>query len=191
MREKLIEIDGSIWYSTSHKTHWDQSPGGMSQYQLSTQKIIHTIEYPPNINPQRQVCCKYKDKIYIIDGEHGEIILFDPIKKTFTKKLLIPKIGCYPNAVVVFNKIHIINGRNNDQHHLVYDPITNQLIDDKIAVDKITCGAALVYENKIIAFGGYYNTKGSRSDNFMITTPIGNYALVVKLRFPSRVFKLA
>ena len=143
----------------------------MTEYNLQSEKIINNIEYPENSNikPSRQICCKHNDKIYIIDGENGKIILFDPALKTFTKKISIPKIGRYPSAVVVFDRIYIFHGRDNVEEYLVYDINNNRIKSYKYITDKIHFVSALFYQNRIILFGGYNATQRKLHNNFKIS----------------------
>ena len=129
----------------------------MVEFSTSSNKIVQIIEYPEHLQPCRHCCCKYKDKIYLIDGEHNAIIIFNPSTKTFTNKLYIPyNIGMYPSAVAIYDKIHIFNGSANTKH-LIYD-ITNNTIkslEDKQTTEGMTGVAVLKYnKNKIIRFGG-------------------------------------
>ena len=103
----------SLWYSSSPKSHYAEGEGGMCEYHIPTRKVINVIEYPEdeNIAPFRQFCCKYSQhEIYIIDGEMGNIILFDAVTKTFEEKVEIPNIGGYPCGAVLGDKINIVHG---------------------------------------------------------------------------------
>ena len=168
----IVSIGDSIWFSSSHKSHFDQSENGMSQYCSKTHKIINTFPYSEGIVPCRHVCCKYKNKIYLIDGEHGQIILFDPELKTYSSKLEIPKIGMYPSAVVVFDKIHFFHGERNVKYHFVYDPNKNTLNTYTDKAGGMYVVSAFVYQNKIIKFGGWNINEGARSSTVMISQEI-------------------
>ena len=153
--ENLIMIGDSLWYSTSHKSVFpdgNPSENGMVEYDTRTNKIINIAEYPQNIKPLRHCCCQYQQKIYLIDGENGNIILFDPVKKTFTKKLEIPKIGTYCSAVAVFDKIYIVSQEDN----LVYDITNNSIksIENNGKTLKRSLLCLLLYQDRMIAFGG-------------------------------------
>ena len=165
-----MEIDNDVWYSSSHQSIYPQSENGLVQYNTKTNQIINIFPYSENITPCRHFCCQYNKKIYIIDGEHGEIIVFDTVSKTYTKKLKIREIGKYPSAVVVFDKIHIFHGDQNDQH-LIYDIKDNTIVEikDKSALELMYGVSILKYQNKIIKFGGfcYYFT-----DEFLISNEI-------------------
>ena len=69
----------------------------------------------------------FNDKIYIVEGYNGLIVLFDPELKTYTKKQNIPKIGKNPNAVIISNKIRIFNGKTNSKYDIIYN-ITNDSV---------------------------------------------------------------
>ena len=170
----MVTIGDSLWYSIAHKSHSD-GENGMVQFCTKTNKIIQIVEYPHNdtIKPCRQFCCKHKEKIYLIDGEHGEIILFDPSTKEFTKQTVIPIIGQYPSAVVIFDCIHIFGGAENEKH-LIYDiPNDKVTIKDDKGADNIMTGECLLrYKNKIIRCGGADWTKQQRVDTFMISSEI-------------------
>ena len=143
----------------------------MTQYCIKTNKVIQIIKYPDNINPCRQYCVKYKEKIYIIDGEHAQIILFDPITKEFTIKTVIPKLGSYPTAVVIFDKIHIIQGFSNADH-LIYDITKNtvKILEDEVSKYNTGMVSMLLYKDKIFRFGGSQGSQ--RIDTFMISSSI-------------------
>ena len=116
------------------------------------------------MKPARHYCCQYNDKIYIIDGENGEIILFDPKLGTFSKKCDMVCLGRYPACTVVFDKIHIFSGLENatniPQYYYTYDIPTNTLdffedLDATIMMEQAVCRMSVVkYKNQIIAFGG-------------------------------------
>ena len=147
IRQNVISIGQFIWYSIAHKSH-SEGENGMVQFCTKKNKIIQIIEYPDNIKPCRHYCCKYNHQIYIIDGEHGEIILFDTITLKFTKKLDIPNIGQYPCAIIKHDKIRIFHGSNNDKQ-LIYDIKTNTI---KIinGSEEIQNPRMTMYQDKII-----------------------------------------
>ena len=174
IREKLLKIGTSIWYSSSHKSHYDKGENGITEYSTTTDSIMNTIPYPDNITPFRQCCCEYNQIIYIIDGEHEEIISFNPSTKHYTKKITIPiKLGMYPSAVSIFDKIHIFDGADNDKKHLIYNITKNtiKVLEDKGATDTKMIGVCLMkYGNKILRFGGFGGW--SNVDTFMISSEI-------------------
>ena len=176
VRYKMVTIGDSIWYSSSHKSHWKDSEGGITEFDTKTMKVVQTIEYPNNIDitPEHHVCCKYNDKIYIIDGEYGCIILFDTVTKTFEKKLDFPKIAWYPSAVVVFDKIHIFYGEENEDNYFMYNIKDNTLkaIKLKEKNQSILCVAAMRYKNRIIRFGGYNYDIDATLDGFEVSPQI-------------------
>eukprot|EP01084_Bolivina_argentea_P209018 356142_1 len=164
--EDAFTINQSIWYST----YLGSGENGMVEWDIKTEKIINIIKYPQYI-PRYHFCCKYKNKIYIIDGDtNGEIILFDPSIKTFEKKANIPKIGFGANAVVVCDKMHIWNGQNqigqnNASHHLIYDIIKNQVKRHQIRCTGMLGALAFLHQNnQIIQFGG--RTSNGQSYHF-------------------------
>ena len=122
----LIAIGDFIYYSSAHRSLDEQSQSGITRIDIKSQKVVETIQYPSHVRPCRHYCCQHNDKIYIIDGEHGQIILLDPSSKKYTKKLDIPRIGRYPCAVVMHDQIHIFNGGSNHQH-LIYDIASNSM----------------------------------------------------------------
>eukprot|EP01083_Nonionella_stella_P204541 745580_1 len=71
--EQIINIGDSLWYSTSYK----YGEKGMVEYCIKTNKIKQIIKYPKNIQPTGHTVCEYRNIIYIIDGENGNIISFD------------------------------------------------------------------------------------------------------------------
>ena len=146
----------------------------MTEFCTKTNSIINTIQYTPYIQPVRQFCCKYNQKIYIIDGEQGEITLFNPSTKTFIKLLNIPKIGTYPGAVVMHNKMHIFHGsRNND--HLIYnlDNNTLRVIQDATVINgKMRQVHVTKYGDRLIRFAGRNTSSHESVGTFMISSEI-------------------
>ena len=168
-----MNIDGNIWYSSADKSLYDQSENGMVQYNVKADKITQIIQYPQNITPCRQFCCQYNKKIYIIDGENGQIILFDPSTKSFTIKVDIPCIGKYPTAVVVFDKIHIMHGTENYKNWIYNITANTVKIFDDECTDKMYLVAAIKYkDNCIIKWGGWNYSDGRPSNAFMISNII-------------------
>ena len=143
----------------------------MTEYNLRLQKIVSTIQYPENIKPYRQICCKHKDNIYIIDGENGEIIVCDTVLKTLTKKISIPKIGQYPSAVVICDEIHILFGDQSSMY-LVYDINRNELHSYPNILGRSKFVTALLYQNRIILFGGWSYAKNEIHNEFRISNEI-------------------
>ena len=141
----------------------------MTEYCTKTNKIIQTIPYPNDIKPIRHCCCKYKEKIYIIDGENDEIIEFDPFTQKYTKKLKIPKIGKYASAVTVFDNIHILHGLRNNKH-LVYN-VTKNEIKAIADTDVLWIVCALNYSNRIIKFAGL-SSNSVKLDKFVMSSVI-------------------
>ena len=83
IRNELIQIGDSIWYSTDHHT----GEKGMVEYCLTTNQTKQIIKYSHSINPQYHSVCSYKDSIYIICTDHrntGQIIEFYPASKKYS-----------------------------------------------------------------------------------------------------------
>ena len=146
----------------------------MVEFNCTTNKITNIVEYPEDLITDVHCCCKYNNKIYIIDGEHGEITLFDPVSKTYSKQLDIPKIGWYASAVVVYDRIHILHGHKNRQHYLIYNPNKNTVIDHAILTQAIRKSALLFYQsqNRILKFAGYCSEQRQKIDQFMVSSVI-------------------
>ena len=146
----------------------------MIEWDIPSEKIVNTIQYPEGMKPARQYCCNYNGNIYLIDGENGEIILFDPMTKTFTKKCEIPLIGRYPSAVVMVDKIHIFYGKygsDSKRVYLIYDILTNKLSEYAHKFDKALCRVSVIkYKHRIIAFGG---SDGRRLNTLWVSSEIG------------------
>eukprot|EP01083_Nonionella_stella_P103776 296718_1 len=85
---ELIQMEDCIWWST----YYNKGERGMVQYDLQSDKIISVVEYPKNIKPYNHSCCKYKNEIYIVDGENGQIISFNTRNKQFKIKIKTEKI---------------------------------------------------------------------------------------------------
>eukprot|EP01083_Nonionella_stella_P082000 226220_1 len=89
IRPQPIQMDDCIWWSTDY----DKGEQGMVQYDIKLDKIISVAKYPQNIKPEYHSCCKYKNEIYIVDGENGQIISFNTQNKQFKIKIKTEKIG--------------------------------------------------------------------------------------------------
>ena len=167
-RECLMQIGDSIWYSSSHKSHYQKGENGMSEYCMKSNRIVQTIQYPEGVRPKRHCCCVHQNEIYIIDGENGKIIVFDPESKSFTEKQTIPKIGTFPNAVVISNTIRIFHGHTNDKHDIVYDITKDsvQIHEGGNPSDKMDQVSSIYYDSNIYAFGGSNYTRLKRMDTF-------------------------
>ena len=112
-----------------------------------------------SIKPVRHCLCSCNKNIYIIDGQKGEIIEFNPSSKTFTKMICIDKIGALPSAVVMNDEIHIYNGYNNNKSiAYIYHPQNNtiQKINDQFASQQIENRCLLMMNDRrrLVWFGG-------------------------------------
>ena len=166
LRNKIVTVDkGSFWLCVIHKSATEASENGMINYDHKSDKIISITEYPSHIDPYNHCCVGYKKNIYIVEGELGQIF-------SFSRKSIIPKIGKHPNSIAVYNKIHIFNGRENDSHHLIYDPETNELIDHKVNKHKIKAAQTLLYQSRIIRMGGFDKTTRQFLDIFEMSPKI-------------------
>eukprot|EP01083_Nonionella_stella_P273760 928929_1 len=82
-----------------------------------------------NIKPSGHSCCKYKNEIYIVNGENGQIITFNTQNKEFQIKtktylsqvrdMLTEKIGAGAICIAMYDDVHIFGGHRNSKH-LVY-----------------------------------------------------------------------
>lgn len=161
LNEKIIvQGQDTLWLSAINKASYEKSESGMIQYNHKMDKIINIVRYPKRLRPTFHSVCNHKDKIYIIDGDHEEIFLFDPDSQLFTKQASIPKIGYYARPVIIFNKIHIFHGSKNSSHHLIYDPDTNNVSDHRINTRGLAGFAIFLYQNRIIKVGGNYCDTG-------------------------------
>eukprot|EP01083_Nonionella_stella_P178395 630028_1 len=89
IRPQPIQMEDCIWWSTNY----NKGERGMVQYDLQSDKIISVVKYPKNIKPSFHSCCKYKNEIYIVDGENGQTIAFNTQNKQFQIKTNTKKIG--------------------------------------------------------------------------------------------------
>ena len=177
VRNHALTINDCIYYSSSHKSHFPDGENGITEYNISMNKITNRTHYPEDkdsITPCRQVCCKYNDQIYIIDGEHGEISVFDPVEKTFTKKCDMAKIGMYPNAVMLHDQIHIFNGEEDANHYYIYDINKNEIntFPERDGPVKVNNSSVIEYKNRIIKVGGFNKHSGHKSNKFAISEEI-------------------
>ena len=131
------------------------------------------IKYPQHIKPEMHSCCKHKNVIYIVDGCNGQIILFNPSTKKFTKKLKIPIIGVYSCCVSLHDDIHIFHGRSN-KNHIIYSIKTNQIktTNDETTTRNMGYVSILKYQDKIIRFGGYDYDYGQSMNRFCLSSKI-------------------
>ena len=181
IREKLCVINGSIWYSSAHKSLHKSGENGIAEYCIKTNQITNVISYPSHIQPNRQCVCQYKDKIYIIDGENDQIIEFDPFRKKFVVKHTINNIGAYPSAIVIHDKIHIMHGKTNYKHHVIYDINWTSQNNPKYVVvgdlgtnTRMSCVAVLKYKNQIIKIAGDTYGKWDYENKFLISSKIND-----------------
>ena len=166
----IIHIGDFIWYSTDY----DEGERAMVQYCIKTNTIQDICKYPQDMTPMFHSCCLFNDMIYIIDGQHGEIISFNPSTKTFAKKLEIEKIGDNPSCIQLHDKIHIFHGAYNRQH-LIYSPIDNQVIvkEDEITTKNMRYVPLINYKNQLCRLGGYSNTGSyAPTDLFLMSNVI-------------------
>eukprot|EP01083_Nonionella_stella_P148499 470150_1 len=84
-----IQMEDCIWWSTDY----NKGEQCMVQYDIHSDKIISVVKYPKNIKPKWHSCCKYKNEIYIVDGENGQIISFNTQNKQFKIKIQTGTIG--------------------------------------------------------------------------------------------------
>eukprot|EP01083_Nonionella_stella_P190151 704383_1 len=86
-RPQPIQMEECIWWSTDYlKFYEEEQRSGMVQYDIQSGKIISVVKYPKNIEPEYHSCCQYKNEIYIVDGENGQIIAFNTQNKQFQIK---------------------------------------------------------------------------------------------------------
>lgn len=170
--DTIANQDDSIWLSALHKSEFDQSENGMIQYSHKMDKVINIIEYPTNMKLECHCVCISRNKIYIIDGENGHITLFDPQTHSFTKMKNIPHLGSFPNAICVFDTIHIFSGNANSSYYLIYHPDTNKVIHHAVDRHKVNGATATIYNNRIIEMGGWDCSVYKSLDTFSMSSEI-------------------
>ena len=163
----LIQIGQSIWISTN----WNRGENGMVEFNIKSNKITNTVKYPQNIKPSCHSCCYHNNKIYIIVGKIGEIISFSPSRKSFIKKIDIPKLGAYPSAIVVGDTIHISHGKNNTRY-FIYCIKNNTIkeMNDSTTTNRLDSLCVLKHQDKIYKFGGEDNTNNKCMDTFYVSS---------------------
>ena len=146
-----ISINSSIWYSTRCYA----GEKGMVQYNNTTNKIENIIKYPHDIKPAGHSCCIHKNKIYIINGWKGEIILFEPATGKFTKKLTTSALGQSTSCVVMDDDIHIYNGYGANKY-LIYSITNNtiKILNDATTTKQVGGVYFISYTGKVLKFGG-------------------------------------
>ena len=87
IRGELMNLDDSIWVSSASKSFYEEAENGMIQYCTKLDKVVSIASYTDKIDPTSHCCCLYNNKIYIIDGWSGRIILFDPTTEQYTIKV--------------------------------------------------------------------------------------------------------
>eukprot|EP01083_Nonionella_stella_P081999 226218_1 len=118
IRPQPIQMEECLWWSTDYFYEEEQG-SGMVQYDIQSDKIISVVKYPKNIEPEYHSCCKYKNEIYIVDGENGQIIAFNTQNNQFKIKIKTEKIGGCARCIAMYDDVHIFGGRSNSKH-LVY-----------------------------------------------------------------------
>ena len=165
----VVLIQQTMWYST----RFDHGEQGMVQYDIKSDSIINIVKYPQNIRPAAHAICCYKDKIFMINGWNGEIILFDPSTQIFTKKLTITRLGASAVCVVIHDCIHIFNGRLNTKH-MIYSISNNNIItiNDPTTTTEMSAVCLAKYNNKCLKFGGWNVKEKQAMDEFWISSEI-------------------
>ena len=191
IREQLVVIGSSIWYSTSYSA----GESGMAEYDIKSNKIINIVKYPTYIQPLYHSLSAHDDKIYIIDGQNCRLILFDPSTKSFTTKLDIPHISAHTSCITIKNHIHIFNGVNNVKH-LIYSPIHNTIItvNDPTTKFKTQMVCLLSYQDKIVKFGGHDTENQKMLQSFYLSSMIASdqfdkikWDIIAEFRFKQAV----
>lgn len=166
IQNNIVQIGDSIWY---------RAGVGMVEYSLHSEKILQIVKLPFNMEPKelrarrelaKHAVCKHYDKIYLISGENGQIVEFDPISKEFTIRFECEygevrdrfKIAAEASVAVIGDNIHIYNGCNNDQSiAFVYNILSNKIVEinDEFAKDRADDVCLVKYRNQLIRFGGH------------------------------------
>ena len=176
-RRKIIAIEDSLWYSSAHESYDSDVENGMTEYSMKSHKVIQTIPYPADMTPTRHCCCAVGDIIYIIDGQDSSITAFDPKSKTYTRKISIDKIGDYPNAEAISDKIRIFNGggyNEYDHRDIIYDTTKNTLITYQTDYN-IYAASTVLYQNKLVSIGGFnWNDGAKKTPEVRISQELNN-----------------
>eukprot|EP01083_Nonionella_stella_P118333 353256_1 len=156
IRPQPIQMEDCIWWSTDY----DSGERGMVQYDIQSDKIISVVKYPNNIKPKWHSCCKYKNEIYIVDGQNGQIIAFNTQNNRFQIKTKMDMIGRGAQCIAMYDDVHIFGGHRNSKH-LVYRIKENKIkiLNDTTTTANIGYASIVKYKDQIIRFGGYnYDT---------------------------------
>eukprot|EP01083_Nonionella_stella_P058530 153251_1 len=147
IRPQLITMEDCIWWSTNYNS----GERGMVQYDIQSDKIISVIKYPNNIKPEYHSCCKYKNEIYIVDGQNGQIIAFNTQNNRFQIKTKMDMIGRGAQCIAMYDDVHIFGGENNSKH-LVYRIKENKIkiLNDPTTTAHIGFGSIVKYKDQII-----------------------------------------
>lgn len=150
IKHSFVTIGEAIWYSTQpiiygtaktneyYTTYSTRSitygTAKMNEYCTRTNKIITSVDYPPNMSHTTNwVICKHQNYIYIIDSEMENIILFDPFSKQFASTT--KKITSFKTFVDCGSSSHCISYKDNiyifyrNKYLVLHENINNNDID--------------------------------------------------------------
>ena len=166
IRENIIVIGSIIWYST----HYGQGESGMAAYNYKSNKIESVVKYPHYIlQPMYHSVCSDGEKIYIVDGGIGAIILFDPLKKSFKKLQNITPIGNGTSCIVIDKNIHIMGSTHNRIKGLIYsitDDTVTEIEASEQSQSQINGLYVLKSKDMCFKFGGFDQIAGRCVDTF-------------------------
>ena len=173
LQDRLVLINNSIWYST----RYNYGEKGMVRYNYKIDRQAKIVKYGEysSITPSDHCCCSHSGIIYIVDGLDKKIVSFDPKKEKFKQTAIIPYLGNNPSCITIHDEIHIIGGRENTKH-LIYsisnDNFLATTIEDPTCKLPTHSMCILNYNNRIIKFGGYIQSKQKSIDTFYISSII-------------------
>ena len=113
----VVHMKDSIWC-------YKHDENKMVEYCLKSNATKRTVQYTTD-----HTVCTFNQMIYLIDGEHGKIIEFDPLSAQFTtKQSRLHNIGKLPSVIAANDGIYIYTVEDNYKSwRYFYNPSLNAI----------------------------------------------------------------
>ena len=149
-----VSIYPKSWYIND--SIWCASKDGMIEYKCVSDLILPSIPYPHWFDGRLKLSlCRHDKDIYIVNGEMGQMVVFDTKRKRYGRNIRLPYLGWGASCIQFQDKIHIFNGVNNHDH-IIYDINTEAITKsgDYYKENRITSQRIGLYQTKFIRFSG-------------------------------------
>ena len=94
----------SIWFCTDS----DGGEKGIVEYSTITRKYKFK-KYPKDLGPiAGHSCCNHQHLIYIVNGKHNNLLIFNTKTRQFIDTIKIPKIGVHSTSIMINQQLHKI-----------------------------------------------------------------------------------